>query len=635
MSSIYQKPKVKPVHGRNGHDLSRRRMFTSPCGMLLPIFKDFANPGDHYKLNSSAFIRTEALQSAAFMRLRAHVEWFFVPITQLFKPWNEFFNQTNDIHSSIFLPDDSSNHNNVYYLPRAKMNRIIRNFESDSYFATMVGVPGDLKFNLKTDKFGVPLAWNFRRLWDLLGYGAVSHYPQLPFSNTDPDGDQNFEFCLLDFLAYHKIYHSHYLPTDWFKNDPTLYNFDKYFMSTGGVPNDVINRIVSTIHYRPYSKDYFTNIFPNPVFSDRYANSFMTGLTDRNLRRYISPEGLGTETYNGANNVELISGRQSDESDSAYLFSQNPESTGVGFISPTDIRALFALDKLLRVTGSTGSHYDEQTLAHFGYKMPQGISDEAYKLGSQTTDLTINEVVASATTDAKGDDGKALAGSSIGDIAGKGFGSSTPSQDIDFTAPCHGILMAIFSIEPKVDYASMGCEVFNKYSDPYDFYHPEFDNVGMQPMFGVFHQVGGSVNSQNLVGWQYRYSELKTSFDVVNEGFWATNNRTWVGTKQQLFGLYPGTPDYNKDAIFFIPPQYTNSIFIQDFPYFVAKTSASDVLTGFSTAEYATNQTQTDGSFRNSYNNAQHVYGTDNFKNSVNLKCFKTSIMSVHSLPKI
>ena len=79
---------MQPRLGRNGFDLSFRRCFTAPCGMLLPVAQDFANPGDKYKLNSASFIRTEAVQTAAFMRLKAHVEWFFVPVTQLYSLWN-------------------------------------------------------------------------------------------------------------------------------------------------------------------------------------------------------------------------------------------------------------------------------------------------------------------------------------------------------------------------------------------------------------------------------------------------------------------------------------------------------------------------------------------------------------------
>lgn len=91
MANIFSKPKPQHSGGRNGFDLSFHRTFTAPCGMLLPVAKDFAYAGEKYRLNSQLMIRTQPLQTAAFMRLKAHVDWHFCPMPHLFRPWNEFF----------------------------------------------------------------------------------------------------------------------------------------------------------------------------------------------------------------------------------------------------------------------------------------------------------------------------------------------------------------------------------------------------------------------------------------------------------------------------------------------------------------------------------------------------------------
>lgn len=661
--SIFKKPNFQAKQGRNGFDLSRRRQFTCMAGQLLPVFKDLANPGDKYKLNSVSFVRTEALQTAAFMQLKGRVEWFFVPMTQLFTKWNEFFNGTDDVMSTAFTQNTSFNSNQ---LPTFDVKNFIYYFENIDLYNTVgyyKAVPSDgTYFSLFTDMFGIPKIWNFRRLLDLLGYGSVDSY-YLDGSVSDA----SYVYTFLDFLAYHKIYHSHYNLTDWIKNDPTLYNLDQFITAVAMGPENVLAtyfKILSTIHYRPYRKDYFTNIMPQPMFGDSFA-SYLTnnGLfeTGKDLRSYINPENHFVRDPDGSYvpNTSVYESmlRNSDNfPDGSFANSSIVSAAGhekpLQSLSTADIRSMFALDRLLRVTAFAGGHYEDQTLAHFGYKMPQGISKEAYFLGSQGFDININEVVATATTATQEGSSTTVtgAGTSIGDIAGKGFTSSdSQGGDCEFTAPCHGIIMGIFSIEPLPMYASMGCETVNRYRDPYDFYRPEFDDIGMQPQFGVFTSVMNNPNSQNINGWTYRWLELKTSFDVVNEGFWNTHKQPWVGFKQSVYpqisesGFADGS-FVDKNFQFFVSPQYTNSIFLQSVPYYQNPTSNFDTaeankpITEREHAVYkfnvAWNNTGTQ-SWRNEFNSAENVYGADNFLVNTHFKCFKTSIMSVHSLNKV
>lgn len=581
MANINSKPKSQQSHGRNGFDLSFHRSFTAPCGMLLPVAKDFAYAGEKYRLGASSFIRTQPMQTAAFMRLKAHFEWFFVPIQQLFSLWRTFYYGTNDIMSSVFYPDDESESRNGTPIPLHNLTPFISN--------PQIFTPSPQGSRAVTDEFSVPLADNFRRLWDLFGYGSLTQYV------SQLSQYKNYQLTLFDFLAYHKIFHSHYNVTEWLQNSPKLYNVDKYF-STHSVPQDVTKKIISTIHYRPWRKDFFTNIFPSPVFNNKFADYLNNGIyTDSaNINQLMSPESAyGSETSVGLNS-DLISLR-SDASDNHFNLS--------------DIRTAYAFDKLCRITASTGCHYDQQTLAHLGVKVPEGIAEEAYYLGGSVTDITIGEVVSTATTNAKGDNNKPLQGNTLGDIAGKGFGLTQGSKDITFEAPCEGIIMCIFSIEPLPDYASMGCDPQNLYKDFFDFWRPELDNLGMQPLQTSYFNVANS-NSQS--GWQYRFSELKQRFDVVNEGFWDTDKTTWVGYRQSSPVVH-GVTGQDVNTFFFIPPTYTNSIFYSNFGRVVTDASSSD----WNDVEYR----------------SISVYSGDNFMIDADFKIYKTSQMSVFSLP--
>lgn len=630
LESFNNKPK-------SGFDLSQRRQFTSPMGMLLPVWCDFANPGDGYTLNSECFIRTEPVETAAFERMKHHVDFFFVPITSLYQFWPEFFFGTNDINTN-FVPDASKI--DLSAVPNFDFMSVIR-FETyqstmDNWFVSDQDEVGDRYAYAKTDEFGIPYVWHLRRLLDLFGYGSIDTIYGIHVPST------KLNLNLFKYLAYHKIFYSHYINSNFYPNDPDMYNVDAYVTSvnnpTGLSP--LVGKIMSTIHYRPYRRDYFTNIFPTPQFSSGWANALtqnplLVGGNENVSLSDISPDSQGL--FFGDNNY----------------FDNNPEY-GLQLLTSADdrpaittannIRTLMAYDRLLRITGMAGNHYHEQLKAHFGVSMPQGVKNEAYFLGSNDTDIVINEIVATASSE--GADGSVL-----GQLAGKGTAVSSFGHDIKFTAPCHGIIMAISSIEPYVDYASMGLERENRYRTTFDFYHPEFDDLGMQPFYDVFFNTsnfGG--NAASIHGWQYRYSEAKTKFDVVNEGFWNTGRKSWVGFKQNLYNPNYLSPQLSPTFfdLFYVAPQYTNTIFALQVPYFVAPGSKSDntVLKyqyeGNSPSDPsravprqwdAQMQDPSDPENMIDIFKAPYVYGSDNFLINLNIGCYKTSIMSVHSLP--
>lgn len=650
MASILKKPTVTNKRGKNGFDVGRRRIFSSPCGMLLPVYDDFANPGDKYFLNSNTFIRTEALETAAFMRLKHHVDWFFVPITQLYRFWNEFFNFTQDIDTSFV--DTYSGQQAKFGLPTLDIFKpfFFDHFGANgqsadtngwtNFFAKVKASNGFIDVELRSDEMGTPFAWNFRRLFDMFGYGSAS--TTITRLNDTPTGAAHFSVFPMKYLAYHKIFYSHYNNSSFFHNKSKLFNVDRYFGSI--IPDTVPGQssiylapeILSRIHYRPYRKDIFTNIQPAPTFNQSFVNSLLPDssfmVKDINTDSTL-PESM-VSSVGDVDDVRSMSG--------SFLSGIGEGAVGVG-----DIRTLFAFDKLMRITANSGSHYDEQTLAHFGFKMPQGISNEAYYLGSQQCDININEVVATASTGYKNEDGVEAAGATIGDIAGKGFASTPNQQDIHFTAPCHGLIMAISSIEPLPDYASRGCELFNRFIDPFDFYRPEFDNIGMVPLYDPFfiaNQVAVQQNSDSIGGWTYRYFNLKQKFDVVNESMWDTNKSSWVGVKQSLYGnvifddktVAPNfVPSLN--TLFFVAPQYTNQIFLNSYPSYVNSGIApvNGVTANYHVAMGNSGYVPDDIGFHNDFNSSNHVYSTDNFLLNMDIKAFKSSIMSVYSLPKM
>lgn len=81
---------LKNKVSRNAFDLSHRHMFTSQVGELLPVFYQWCNPNETFKLSYDGMTRTAPLNTAAFTRLRENIQFFFVPFQCLWR----YFEQT-------------------------------------------------------------------------------------------------------------------------------------------------------------------------------------------------------------------------------------------------------------------------------------------------------------------------------------------------------------------------------------------------------------------------------------------------------------------------------------------------------------------------------------------------------------
>ena len=84
------KNKVK----RNAFDLSHRHMFTAQVGELLPVFTQWVNPNETFKIGYNGKTRTAALNTDAFTRIRENIQYYFVPFQSL---WKYFEQQVNNM----------------------------------------------------------------------------------------------------------------------------------------------------------------------------------------------------------------------------------------------------------------------------------------------------------------------------------------------------------------------------------------------------------------------------------------------------------------------------------------------------------------------------------------------------------
>lgn len=246
-------------------------------------------------------------------------------------------------------------------------------------------------------------------------------------------------------------------------------------------------------------------------------------------------------------------------------------------------------------------HYDDQTLAHFGFKVPHDPKHQISRFGHDVITLDIGMVIATG----------ASADTPLGEIAGKGRANGAATHR-RFTAPCHGVVMAIMSIVPDLYYYDYRAK-YTMVRDRSDFFTPEYDHLGMQPLFGYECGYGTDGNHDaQIIGWQYRYEQWKRRFNKVSNAFgYYGTRKTWMVTTYPSYGsIVPGSPNREDYLAFMHNPFECNSIFVPQ--YSGQWSSAFD-----------------------SERNSAMIYDLDPFNITMHIQASLRSEMSDYSLPRL
>lgn len=586
MPKILSDPDFQKKRKKYGHDMSQIKKFSSAVGQLLPVYYDFLLPGDSVKCNTEMFTQVTDIVSPAMMHITEHVDWFFVPIKQICSIATDKLFGIEDFKSSL-IPASAKNDNIQDVVPEFNM----RAFHDFMVMITL-GNQDDLGPNYgqikdsesandvvwdTVDEMGVPNVFNVMRLQELLGFSRkwwmMENYEQV----TSLNGNL---FSPIYAAAYQKIFFDNYRITDRTPNDVSRYNFDS-FLDSYEISDDVARNLFK-LRYRAFQRDYFQNTKVSPLID--YGS---IGMLD-----HASEDELNTlAIYNRYLGESANIPEDSDGIVSVGTYNQ--------FNNTATFRGMFAAEKLMEITRRAAKHYDSQVLAHFGFKVPQGVSDEVYRLGNEKSVLSVNEVFASAAGSAEVD-GQSVA-TTLGQKGGRAAGYSDAGKNIKFTAPCHGVLMAIYSAVPDSDYLPDGIDKLNTRLKRYDYFLPEFDRLGMQPFFGYesnfYPKVNEDFYNTAIMGWQYRYLEFKLKYNLVHGAF-NTKFKDWTIARDHFV--------YNKPTQYYIYPQFLDSVLLLSFQ-------------------------NADGDSM-SYN---QCYARDYLLHWFKFNVYKSSIMSTYSLPSL
>lgn len=512
-NSIFARNAHRANLQRNAFDLSFTSKFTASVGMLLPCFCKEVNPNEHFRINPEMFLRTVPLNSAAYVRLKQYCEFYFVPTRLLWRSFPQFIAGTSNQFSAVI--SDGSKFSSV---PTWDFNTMLK----------LLTTSGN-------DTCGYPFKYGAVRLLDLLGYGVnVSNVDSLiAANNTKPF---NFKVSPFRMLAYQKIYSDYYRNPLYESVDVENFNVDNSNPSTS-----VASQTASMMYlrYRDWKKDYFNAVSPAFQSSDFMSASF-------------SPVSFGVSASSGEpyTNTDI-----SSKLGGIYIKSADN-------FTVANLRSAYALDKLYRLmlSAKDGS-YSEQMKVRFGVDAP----DDDWKskfIGAIDAPVTIADVTTTSDTY----DESLQSGAIPGTLYGNGWSQS--KGNIDFTAKEHGIIMGIFSILPECDYQSDQLDAFNTKLKREDFFVPEFADLGKQPTPIYQFKFTKDTDMSKVLGWNLRYSEYKTSFDMVHGVFNSDDKyqnqsyNAWVAPRNQTLAQYSNGATV---SFFKALPSVLNQIMVQQY----------------------------------------------------------------------
>lgn len=522
MKTILSKPNYSAQLGKNAFDCSHFLRFSTSTGQLQPVLADEVYPNDHIVINPDLVESLTILKmnSGSFARAKGHLEFFFVPLRQLFTPFTSFIYGVDDLHSSVFAPDGdgltTSYSGKLPYFSAKDLQDLLNSYNS--------GVQAS-----EVDEYGEKKINNVWRLLELLGYGR-------PDLGVTPVWSENQRLNPFRLAAYQKIFYDYYRNTDWTENDVSAYNLDQFFGTSANdntrIPYGNVEKLFQ-MHYRPWAKDYYNNISPEPLMSVGSLNALASSFDLTQVNQWLSTN---------ANALYITDPSQSEDSPFTQVINSDLNS-------PVDINTSFAVQKLLEKTRRAPKHYDKQTLAHFGIE-PRDDNRVMY-LGEHTWNIDVKDVVATAQTEVQDE----VTG--IGAIGGRGYGLGQSNRNIvDFNVPEHGIIMCIFSIEPFSDYSVSGIEKQNTYNSRFDYFIPELDNLGQVPFFRnqVKYIPQSLTEGAAILGWTYAFSESKVKFDRV-AGNLLHSAQSWIPRRDNV------AVQSTNSRKFYIDPSYFDPLF--------------------------------------------------------------------------
>lgn len=272
------------------------------------------------------------------------------------------------------------------------------------------------------------------------GIGSLSDYLGLKVKDS---GDAIDVHNPLFYLAYHKIY------DDWYRNSYVQAPlFNRYSRDIDGGSQFYVGNLPFT----SYEGDFST------TFQPAFRYGYLYSLRQRNWAKdYFTS---ATPLPQAGTDVKISINTEDNSFTWGQLVAQN------------------SLARWMQRTNIAGYRYPDQILAGFGVLPPDAIMDRPIYLGRKIVPIYNKSVYQNSGSAGDSSNPFKTVAAKFGAPLGVGNGNLIKR----FHAKEHGVFMVLFSMVPRA-YYSTGTSRHFKAQTMADFPHPDFANMGDQPIF--------------------------------------------------------------------------------------------------------------------------------------------------------
>lgn len=490
MSSAFEKIRIKCASGRkNLIDLSHEHITTQDFGVNKCVMCKEMIPGDTFDANIGTFVRLAPMTLPTYANVRLYLRGYFVPFRVLMNGFYNMLTQT---------PYHNGSQSYTPAIPTVSNDMIVDCF-IDTYvpevgLTYVVGGSSDAcDFQIGNTKYNFTLPGRY--FYDLL----LSLGYSINWSKSDTT-----IMSAMPLLAFAKIYRDYLVPSQYQSTFDT--QFEGYFTLIGKTFTGADLYKFSKIMISIYEPDFFTSAYqsPNAPNNNQVDSSQLT-----------SPV-TGVPGQTSDQNIRIMN----NKSDVSIVSSVN---NNYSTLSSYALELAERLTAFIRRNAHVGSRWIDQSLARFGVRPSDAKLLRSELIGSSMLNVQISDVMATAA--GTNEDGQT---SEVGDYAGKGIGYG--SGHFHYESNEFGYFIITSALVPNVGYyQGRSPEVLRR--QRLDFFTPEFDSVGMDPIRNDYLFADYRSSDDYTSGLSYggdpsktfgfcpRYSNYKFSNDVVSGMF--------------------------------------------------------------------------------------------------------------------
>lgn len=537
---------------KNRFDLSHTHFLSAKVGLLYPVLCKEMYPGDVFKVSDAVHCQLQPMVAPLLSDLDLYAHTFFVPYRLIYgvdnldgkSIWEKYITGGDDGDYDTPLPSWSPSWSRV-------------GFSSETIWDS-IGNPVNCTVD-DSDPDSLVYTWSPVVPKDLL----VSKAPKLSYNfiynnyyrdeNLQDEVDLDNEYLL--YADWRKDYFTSALESQQFGTAPGM-------PITGTIPVTYAQGYGSVLQY----PKFFPLTDPVVNFSQLRGGSVYASLAGN--PQYLGYK-LGAESSSSSGYGRVFVSSSEDNvpfsdisgSGNVYPLTSSPgfatlDNYAIGF-NVSQMRLMFAIQRLMELSQTGGHRYTEYLQAHFGVSPSDARLDRPEYIGGCVFPINVSvSVQSSATVDGQSPQGNKVGIGNINDVQRVG----------SYRAEEYGLIMTLISIRPKPCY-QQGISREWLRQNRFEYYSPEFANLSEQAIFRaeIYVDPTDSETPDNgIFGYQAHWNELRASQNYIS-GAMREQFDYWLMSRK-----FASRPALNADFVSLGHPSEYNRIWaVQDEDQFI------------------------------------------------------------------